>query len=875
MYKVFLFNNPVVKFDKFNVGVPLPRGQFFSTQNLQLVDSDNKTISARINPLQFWPDQSIKWIHFHGQVRHALNADSALYLTTSSYKAYTRDSWVFDTSSHLNIKTACCSINVSLHQFFALIIDDKVKILSQVEFTDPITSQNNLHSEYEVVFDSQEQPLFCRVKQTIDLTINHTTSLILSAQFSIYYADASVIASLSLHNTEAIEHNHGKWDLGNKNSVYLKHFSVNFDYLSLTQNVILEQNQDALHYDSLQLKQCSSGGDNWNCATHKTRNNAIELPYCGAKGLISSHNISKDLDIKRPEPFLHISLQEHTLSIFPQHFWQKFPSGINSDNTHTNLNFADKASNGEVELQPGEIKAHAVDFSVNNFADASYPPAFSSIRLCTTNLHNCEAIPFINKPLLSQTLAESSPPLAHELVSGVDIWLKKREIIDEFGWRNFGDLYADHEAADHHNNEIFVSHYNNQYDPLYGFLKQWLVSGDSGYKELADNLFDHIVNIDIYHTNKDKPDYNNGLFWHTDHYVPAETATHRTYSVNQASNVYMDHAGSGGPGAHHCYSSGLALYYFLTGHETAKLTTLTLCDWMRCIYEGDGTLLGLIFRAKNTNQVKIPFTNKLLLGFGTGVVRNVFTNQYPLDRGTGNYVNILVDCFELTHQQKYITRAEFVILNTISNTDNIAKRNFADIENTWHYVVFLQAVIKYLFVVSQQILNSTNSTLKFDLGSASVIKAAFIHYAQWMAKNESPTLASKDVLEFPNDTWSAQDLRKIQILLCAYEMTENKGMLHKANSLIDIVYPALIHSNELHYTRVQALIMQNFVNKSATTECFKGLQEDILMQTTASPNTIRKDFLTRVIRFITHYSIRKEIALLCVRIPAFRKVFGR
>lgn len=48
-----------------------------------------------------------------------------------------------------------------------------------------------------------------------------------------------------------------------------------------------------------------------------------------------------------------------------------------------------------------------------------------------------------------------------------------------------------------------------------------------------DELARHLVDIDIYHTDQDEPRFNGGLFWRTEHYTDAETATHRAYSTSE------------------------------------------------------------------------------------------------------------------------------------------------------------------------------------------------------------------------------------------------------------------------------------------------------------------------------------------------------
>ena len=84
--------------------------------------------------------------------------------------------------------------------------------------------------------------------------------------------------------------------------------------------------------------------------------------------------------------------------------------------------------------------------------------------------------------------------------------LNRREPSDEYGWRNFGEIHADHEEKHYPGATPLVSHYNNQYDPVMGTLLHYLRTGDEDWLRLcADPLpARHVIDIDIYHTQKDK-----------------------------------------------------------------------------------------------------------------------------------------------------------------------------------------------------------------------------------------------------------------------------------------------------------------------------------------------------------------------------------
>ena len=81
-----------------------------------------------------------------------------------------------------------------------------------------------------------------------------------------------------------------------------------------------------------------------------------------------------------------------------------------------------------------------------------------------------------------------------------------------------------------------------------------------------------------------------------------------------------------------------------------------------------------------------------------------------------------------------------------------------------------------------------------------------------MAVNEYAYLDKPDILEFPNQTWSGQDLRKLCVLHFASNyLTEAQRTLaeQKAEQLADTIFQRLSTSTETSTTRVLCLMMQN------------------------------------------------------------------
>src|SRR5712691_2030628 len=46
-------------------------------------------------------------------------------------------------------------------------------------------------------------------------------------------------------------------------------------------------------------------------------------------------------------------------------------------------------------------------------------------------------------------------------------------------------------------------------------------------------------------------------------------------------------------------------------------------------------------------------------------------------------------------------------------------------------------------------------------------RQSLLHYARWMAANEYPYLEKPEKLEFPTETWAAQDIRKSDVFYLA------------------------------------------------------------------------------------------------------------
>ncbi|GEM_PF-4033798 len=146
----------------------------------------------------------------------------------------------------------------------------------------------------------------------------------------------------------------------------------------------------------------------------------------------------------------------------------------------------------------------------------------------------------------------------------------QREPIDEYGWRNWGDMMADHETDGGAQSwDAPISHTNNQYDGAFGALLGFVRTGNRKFFDFGEVYARHVADIDIYHA-VDAP-YSHGMFWHTTHDVNALTSSHRTWSQDHAAaypgQPYLD---GGGPDLGHMYVRGLWTLYYLRGYLPAR-----------------------------------------------------------------------------------------------------------------------------------------------------------------------------------------------------------------------------------------------------------------------------------------------------------------
>jgi len=172
-------------------------------------------------------------------------------------------------------------------------------------------------------------------------------------------------------------------------------------------------------------------------------------------------------------------------------------------------------------------------------------------------------------------------------------------------------------------------------------------------------------------------------------------------------------------------------------------------------------------------------------------------------RGAGHSIQALLDGHRVSGDARYLRKAEELIHRCIHPADDIASRRLLEAELRWSYVVFLQSLGKYL-------------DHKADLGerdaAASYARASLLHYARWMAEHEYPYLQKPEILEYPTETWAAQDMRKCEVFLYAARYCgaeERERFLERARYFFDESVTTLAGSATRTLARPMVLLLSN------------------------------------------------------------------
>jgi hypothetical protein len=722
-------------------GLPLPRYWLSSPAQLELCDAQGGPVTLQTRVLERWPDGSIRWLLLDWQATVDGSASYRLSKSPTPTGHSEEGIQIARQSSALVIETGQARFVVGIGLAFPFagyvpgVGTGEERILANSSLVDEANVGHQARVRTVQVMD--DGPLRACVRVVGEWVSAHGRSLAeLEAYLHFFAGSATVRLSVTIRNPRKARHPGGLWDLGNGGSIYLREAELRFGLENHDPTAVIRYSTELDQpFEScgpgLEIYQDSSGGQNWQCSNHLNRRHIV--PHCFRGYRVRTEG--REQFGLRATPVVAVESGRHFLAAAVPDFWQNFPKAIEATSASVAVSLFPRQAADLHEIQGGEQKTHEVTV------------AFGRDRVTAEPLDWCRT------PLLPQATPEWYCPAAgHYLVpraqdpnsdylklvdaaiDGDDTFAHKREVIDEYGWRHFGEIYGDHEGVFHRGSRPLVSHYNNQYDAVAGFAYQFLRSGEQRWWQQMRELAAHVIDIDIYHCDRDKTAYNRGLFWHTYHYVDADTGAHRSYP--RAAGVC-----GGGPSCEHNYTTGLMLTHFLTGDPRARQTVLDLAQWVIDIDDGSQT----VFRFLDRGATGLASSSGNPLYHGPG-------------RGAGNSINALIDGHRLTGDTRFLAKAEELIRRCIHPHDDIERHDLLDAERRWYYTVFLQALGKYL-------------DHKAELGQLDFMysygRGALLHYARWMAVHEYPYLDKPEILEYPTETWPAQDMRKSEVFKVA------------------------------------------------------------------------------------------------------------
>jgi hypothetical protein len=531
----------------------------------------------------------------------------------------------------------------------------------------------------------------------------------------------------TIRNPDRARHPGNYWDLGDPGSVLIEDASLVLDLaetvgrLSASNELAQPPHEVPLPFE---LYQDSSGGDAWNSANHINRLRRVPAAFRGYR-VSAGGTVTTGL---RATPLVLAETGGTRVGLAVPAFWQNCPRAVAVEGRTVTVGFFPGQYSDAHELQGGEQKTHecwiACDEALTaDWIDWCRQPAVVAVDPAW--VIDSDAVDGL------ASLEPGHRALVDQAVDGADTFAAKREVIDEYGWRHFGEIYGDHEAVGHTGPAPLVSHYNNQYDPILGFGLQFLRTADVRWRQAMDELAAHVIDIDIYHTTRDKSAYNGGLFWHTYHYGDADTSTHRTYPKRNTGTVF-----GGGPSADHNYPSGLVLHYFLTGDAASREAAVGLAEYVINLEDWRLT----------------PF--RWLSHADTGRATYTPPGYHGPSRSSGNSLNALLEGHRLTGDDRFLQKARLIIRRCVHPHEDPGRHRLDDPEYRWFYTMFLQALGRYLSHLAERGLVDDEYAYA---------RASLLNYARWMAVHEYPWLEKPEKLEFPTETWAAQDIRKADI----------------------------------------------------------------------------------------------------------------
>ncbi|WP_169979002.1 exo-rhamnogalacturonan lyase family protein [Tautonia rosea] len=769
-------------------GLPMPRGRLVDRSNLALFGPGGKSVATQAEGLARWSDGSLKWVLIDAVIGPSTPGKHSWRLESTSELRPDVALRVIDSADGFEINTGVARFTVDRRNGTCLAgveIEGQEILEGPAEFVLTDVRMRQASPRIESVELEADGPVRATVR--VRGRFEGRVTCVFDARLSFFAGTGLVKVDWTLHNPRRARHPGGLWDLGDPGSVLFRDCSLamtiaGMDDPRIVWRTMPDEAVRSSDIADLEIYQDSSGGENWASTNHVNRNNQVPLTF---RGFRNRHAGREEYGL-RANPVLAIAGQRGTITAAIPEFWQQFPKALEVAGHSIHLRVFPVQCGDPFELQGGERKTHTLWLHFGPPSDPSTAPLDwthfpARVRARPEWYAGTGAIPRLlpvggNQECCLESFLKSA---ALDEQTGL---IARREIIDEYGWRNYGEIFADHEQEHYQGPRPAISHYNNQYDMVLGAMLQDLRTGDPRWSEIFDPLARHVLDIDIYHTQKDRSAYNGGLFWFTDHYKDAKTSTHRTYSRHNCRSG--DRSYGGGPSSNHLFTSGLLLYHYLTGDPAARDAVIELADWVVAMDDGRRNILGVIDDGPTG------------LASATGT-----TDYHGPGRGVGNSVNTLIDGWLASGRRAYLEVAEGFIRRCIHPHDEIEKHDLLNVEKRWSYPVFLSTLSRYL--------GHKAEAGEYDFMYA-YARESLLTYTRWMLEHERPYFDRPEELEYPTEAWPAQDFRKANAMRMAAEHADEPlrtDLMRRALEISERSWADLLAFDDAHRSTARAIAL--------------------------------------------------------------------
>jgi len=642
------------------VGVPLPKSaNITSTSQITLYDASGSAVPVQVAALARWtgaPDDTsspLRWVllSFAGSVQANSSASYSLFRYGTNPNPASSLS-VTDDGTTLRVSTGPAVFTLS-RSSADLFTGVTVGGQSLLKTGNGIILKDNAGKTYRADLSKATVTVESRGKNeaVVKITGSHvqtgsTSSLLnYTLRLSFFAGRSDVRMNYTLLNPEAATHGNNVWPMGDPGSRYLEDVSLVLPLnASTSPNYLLSAGSAPLSgvaSQEIKVYQDSSGGVNYRSENHMNANRWVPITFKGYKATSGASTLTSG---DRVQPWLDVSSSSGGIAVGVRQFWQNFPKALSYSSTGVRVGLFPTEFADVFEIQGGEQKTHEMHLYFHSGAGtaSSIDPVMAALNTPLVAAAPAAWYQSSGAFLYEDSTREGQMGQSGTLEATFDTiyypvgatgrsYVSQWEVIDAYGWRNFGDVMSDYETncgKDTGSLDSPLAHYNNQYDYVAGALNMFARTLDPNFLQFAYDTARHTVDIDVYHTTLGYQAYAGGMFWHTTHDVWADTSSHRSYPMAEVSSACTPYT-AGGPGLGHLYVDGLVGYYFMTGDRVAKDAVVELANY--------------------------AYTRHFTYGDETD------------GRSLGNFLRTMVNAYRLTGDAKYYTGAVNSINSAISS----------------------------------------------------------------------------------------------------------------------------------------------------------------------------------------------------------------